>query len=97
MVYICRWKIKEKEKTKAGLTVRTSIGLQPESDPTIRIPVQGEEADVASDHWMLELVLHHTVCVTVTWESLGGENTLAEGHLLFLAFHPPVHLSIISL
>lgn len=66
LVYICKWRIQEKPQ----LTVRTSIGLKSESNPTIGVPVQGDQSDVAGDHWMLELVLDHTVCVTVTWKSL---------------------------
>lgn len=52
------------------LTVRTSIGLQPESNPTVWIPVQRNETDKAGDCRLLQLVVDHTVCVTVTWKRL---------------------------
>lgn len=71
---------------KPKLTVRTSIGLQSESNPTIRIPVQWDQADVASDHQVLELMLDHTVCVTVTWKSL--EKHINSSKLVFcLSIH----------
>lgn len=61
----------ERLKTKKPkLTVVTSVGLQSESNPTVGIPVQGDQADVASDHRVLELVLDHTVCVGVPWKCL---------------------------
>lgn len=60
----------EDKKKRPKLTVRTSVGLQSESNPSIGIPVQGDQADVASDHGVLELVLDHAVCVTVTWKGL---------------------------
>lgn len=55
------------------LTVRTSIGLQPESNPTVWIPVQRNETDKAGDRRLLQLVLDHTVCVTVTWKRLKSQ------------------------
>lgn len=61
---------KQTKKKKPKLTVVTSVGLQSESNPTVGIPVQGDQADVASDHRVLELVLDHTVCVGVTWKCL---------------------------
>lgn len=57
--------------TKIELTVGTSVGLQSESDPPAEIPVQGEEAEESSHRRLLQLVLNHTVSVTVPWKSLG--------------------------
>lgn len=55
---------------KTGLTVRTPVGLQPESDPPVGVPVQRNEAQEASDRRLLQFVLNHTVCITVTWKRL---------------------------
>lgn len=68
---------------KTTLTISASIDLQSESNPTIRIPVQWDQPDEASDHWMLEFVLDHTVCVTVTWKGLEKKNTTAVSELVF--------------
>lgn len=57
--------------TEIELTVGTSVGLQSESDPPAEIPVQGEEAEESSHRRLLQLVLNHTVSVTVPWKSLG--------------------------
>lgn len=63
---MCKGRVKKKQK----LTVRTSVGLESESDPTTEIPFQWDQADIASDHEMLELVVDHAVCITVTWKCL---------------------------
>lgn len=67
--------------SKPELTVRTSIGLQPESNPSTGIPVQRDKADIPSNHWMLELMLNHAVCVSVSWKGLG--NTKSPSLLVF--------------
>ena len=59
---------------KTGLTVRTSVGLQSESDPSAGIPVQRNEAEETSDGWLLQLVLNNAVCITVTWKRLKTHN-----------------------
>ena len=63
------------DKKNVKLTVSTSVGLQSESDSTVGIPVQGDQADVAGDHRVLQLVLDHTVCVSVSWKGLGKKKT----------------------
>lgn len=50
-VNVCKCRETSTEKQK--LTVRTSIGFQSESNPTIWIPVERNQADVASDHLVL--------------------------------------------
>ena len=57
------------------LTVRTSVHLQPESDPPSRVPVGGPQADVVGHHRLLQLVLDHAVCVAVPREGLQGDSS----------------------
>lgn len=66
---MCKERIKKQQ-----LTVRTSVGLQSESDPTTGIPFQRDQADIASDHEMLELVVDHAVSVAVTWKCLENKS-----------------------
>lgn len=75
--------------------MRTSVGLQPESDAPVVTPLQRDQADVASDHRTLELVLDHAVGVAVAWkrleitsesgESAGFPTALSEELSLILA------------
>jgi hypothetical protein len=60
---------------KGRLTVRTSVHLQPESDPPAGVPVGRPQADVVSHHRVLQLVLDHAVCVTVPGEGLQGNRS----------------------
>lgn len=66
--------------------MRTSVGLQPESDAPVVAPLQRDQADVASDHRTLELVLDHAVGVAVAWKRL-EITSAAESQLVF----PPLH------
>lgn len=59
---------------KPKQTIRTSICFQSEADPTAGIPVQWDDADVAGDDWMLELVQDDAVCITVAWKCLEGRS-----------------------
>lgn len=57
----------------AALTVRTSIGLQPQSDAAAAAPLQWDQPDVAShDRPLQQPVLDHTVGVAVARERLQG-------------------------
>lgn len=62
--------VKNPAEEERSLTVRTPVGLQPQSHPPAGVPVQREEAQEASDGRLLQFVLNHAVCVTVTWERL---------------------------
>lgn len=66
--------------------MRTSIGLQPEPNAPVVAPLQRDQADVASDHRMLELVLDHAVGVAVAWKRL-EITSAAESQLVF----PPLY------
>lgn len=62
------------QREQKRLTVRTPVGLQPQSHPPAGVPAQREEAQEASDGRLLQFVLNHAVCVTVTWERLEPTN-----------------------
>ena len=81
------WWAEDKKKQPKRLTVRTSVGLQPEPDPPAGVPVQRNEAEEASDGRLLQLVLNHAVGITVTWKRL---KTHGHMHRWFLkaGFHP---------
>lgn len=79
------------------LTVRTSVGLQSKSDAPVVAPLQRDQADIASDHRTLELVLDHAVGVAVTWkrleitsaaESAGFPTTPSENLSFFWLWEP---------
>lgn len=69
---------------KPELTVRTSVRLQSQSDPTVSIPVQGNQTHKAGDHRELELVLDHTVSIVVTWKGLERQG---ESSVVWLSVH----------
>lgn len=57
----------------AALTVRTSIGLQPQSDAAAAAPLQWDQPDVAShDRPLQQPVLDHTIGIAVARERLQG-------------------------
>lgn len=70
-----------RKTTKKRLTVRTSVGLQPEPDPPAGVPVQRNEAEESSDGWLLQLVLNHAVCITVTWKRLKTHKHMYRGFM----------------
>lgn len=58
------------------LTVRTSVHLQPKSNPPAGVPVYRHQADIVSHHCLLQLVLDHAVCITVPWKGLHEHSTV---------------------
>ena len=74
-----------KTKNESGLTVSTSVYLQSEPDPPGGVPVQRDQAEVASYAGLSQFVLDHGVCITVAWESLEQQN-----YMLAEVLHPNV-------
>lgn len=66
---------KFRTEKKPKQTIRTSVCFQSEPDATTGIPVQWDDADVAGDDGMLELVQDDAVCITVPWKCLEGRSS----------------------
>lgn len=66
----------DKVNTWRTLTITTTVYLQSESNPPSGVPVQRNQAEEASYHRLIEFVLDHSVCITVTWKSLKKTNKL---------------------
>lgn len=63
----------EQSDSVRGLTVRTSVGLQPQSNAAAAVPLQWDQPDVAShDRPLYQPVLDHAVSVAVAQERLQG-------------------------